>query len=93
MNKIKTFEQIWEEAETINPFKSDNLSQIIENIKLSLSNYNDISISSLPEEIKSSLKSKYMGEVLFFLTGISIRDNINIYVALKKEIEENKIKI
>ena len=84
----KHFEHLWEECESLsnNIYKDDSVEKVIEEIKSLLNDYKEIDGSNNPNEIKLSVKNRYLGEIVFLLTTLSIKDNINVYAALKEEL-------
>ena len=77
------FEELWEKCEAFQKKEgfshSLNMSELAIKAQLysSLSKRDDISV----EEIQK-LKSHVLGEILLFLTGVSLSDNIDVYGAL-----------
>lgn len=89
---IKHFEELWEESENI--FKNDLLpiKAIMMELHAKLSVYEALDAAeNLPTEEKLKLKSHTMGKILVSLTQLSIKDNINTFIALSKAIEDAKI--
>lgn len=84
-NNIKHFETLWEESEklTENMYKDIPTDKLVEKIAETLASYSEAGqIES--KEISDSLKSKLIGEAVFMITAISLRDNINVYAALQE---------
>lgn len=90
---IVHFEELYNQAETLSSqiYKNLSIEELIKDINDLLQNYKEIDISTHPNEVKSSLKKRYLGEILFLITSISDRDKINVYAALKEEIALNKL--
>lgn len=90
-NNIKHFEQLWDESEQltskVHAAKSNN--EILNSILALLNDYKDISTMDVPIELKTSLKHRHMGEIMFLITSIAARDNINVYAALMEEMKLN----
>lgn len=88
MTDIIHYEHLYEQAEKLASQINKDIStgDVIDLISSTLGEYNSINISSLPNEVKSSLKRKHMGEIIFLLSVLSERDNINVYAALQDEI-------
>ena len=87
-NNIKHFETLWDESEALvskihEKSSHDDLIKLISNLT---NDYKEMHSSNLPDEVKSSLKTRYMGEIIFLLSALSQRDNINVYAALKEEL-------
>lgn len=89
-SKIKHFETLWEEAEAlaVTANKELGLAELANSIRDLLDSY--IGVDS-KDEIGFLLKKKYLAEILFTLSTISARDNINVYAALKEELLINEI--
>lgn len=85
------FENLWDESEQHSSKEYENLSteEIADKIKHILDDYKSINTNNInySYEVIRSLKKRYMGELLFLLTAISMRDEINVYVALQEEID------
>lgn len=85
-NNIKHFEVLWEESEKLAEKLHGKTSteELVKLVSEALTSYVEITkIDS--KEISDSLKSKYMGEIVFLLTAVSLRDNINVYAALMEQ--------
>ena len=77
------FEDLWEICEAFHQ-KSEGFADSI-NIKeliMKLGVYESVSKSSLSQLEKQKAKSQIIGEILLFLTLVSVKDNINVYAAL-----------
>jgi hypothetical protein len=91
MNEIKSFEQLWDEAEkrSIQVNKNDASHYLLDDIRVIInsiiSNYNNDNFS---KEIKSLIMQNLIGELLFTLSTITARENINIWSALKEHIDK-----
>lgn len=48
--------------------------------------YQTLSYNSLPPDELQKAKSLLMGEILFFLTSMSVQDNIDVFAALAKTL-------
>lgn len=86
---LKHFEQLWEESEQL-ASKVHATNDVMTLINGLLKDYTDLSTLELPDEVKSSLRKRYMGEIVFLLTALSARDNINVYAALSEEMKLNE---
>jgi hypothetical protein len=84
-SEVKHYEHIWEEAEKNS--KEENSLFVLDNINSLISDYKDISEASTDEKTKSIFKFRKFGEILFALCELSKIDNINVYTALKQEID------
>jgi hypothetical protein len=91
MADIKHFETLFEEAEilSLQKNKAKSTAEIIKEITELFNSYSEAdTIDS--KEISASLKHRYMGEALFLMTTLSMRDNINTYAALNDQMNLNK---
>lgn len=91
MADIKHYEQVWEEAEILSLQKNKGKStpEIIKEIIELFTSYSEAdTIDS--KEVSASLKHRYMGEALFLMTAISMRDGVNTYAALNDMLTMNK---
>jgi hypothetical protein len=94
-NKTKHFEDLWNESEQLvsKLHKDTSTEDLIKLITNLLVDYKDMSTSTIiPDEVKKSLKNRYMGEIVFLLTCVSLRDNINVYASLMEELRLNESK-
>ena len=79
------FENLWEKCEQYHKNSSsdnssdDILSEII--FKINLLKIIE-SKADLPKEEAEQAKSRLLGEILFSLTNLSLKDNINVFQAL-----------
>jgi hypothetical protein len=93
MNNILSFEDLWEKSEDMASkiHKTSTLTDIINQISNLLNNYDKICSSDISQEVMSSLKKRYVGEILFLISAISHKDNINIYEVLQEELSMNDL--
>lgn len=89
--KEQNFQDIWVAAEELSSKLNNDksMADIVKSIETLLGTYTGIAASNLPNEIKTSLAARQMGEIVFLLTTISARDNINVWIALENEIKLN----
>lgn len=94
---VKTFDNIWEDAEKLleQETSHSSTSQLIKECIAKLSMLDSLSSleNTMPTEDLLRLKSHAMGKVLLVLTQISMKDNINVYTALRDVIENRKISL
>lgn len=90
----KHFEHLWEESENLSNsiYKEETTDKVISEIISLLNDFKEIDSSDNPIEIKKSVKNRYVGEIVFLLTALSYKDNINVYAALKEELILNATK-
>jgi hypothetical protein len=84
------FENLWEMCEAFHQ-KSEGFAAPIDmdELILKLGLYQSLSSNkiNLPIEDLQKAKSRIMGEILFFLTNISIKDNIDVFNALLEALK------
>lgn len=85
---MKSFQIMWEESELLSKKVLEGASdtELLSLIVDLVNDYKKISSENYPDEIKNSIKKRYMGELLFYITAVSARDNINVYAALKEQM-------
>jgi hypothetical protein len=91
-NSIVHFETLYEQAEQLAKQRNENKStaDIVKEISELLTSYSETdAIDS--KEITKSLKNRYLGEVMFLITALSQRDDVNVYGALQQQLTLNKI--
>lgn len=88
--ETKSFDSLWCDAEAISQnINKDNSSvSILQNITALCSLLQDSEESS--KEAKEIIYNSVIGEILFLLTTLSFRENINVWKALKDQIDINK---
>ncbi len=79
------FEELWEKCE--NFYKDSKLitdsKSLLEELDLKLNLYRAIDAKEeIPEEERQKVKSRVLGEILLTLTGLSLKDNVNVFEAL-----------
>jgi hypothetical protein len=82
---MKHFEQLWEEAENL----SHSLEKINYKIALQILRQNIDNI--VDAKVLETNEAESMGEILFALSFLSKKLNINVFAALQSSIEERKI--
>jgi len=86
----KHFEELWVDCE--NFYKDSklitNTSTLLEELTLKISLYKAIdSKEEIPEEDRQKVKSRILGEILLTLTGLSLKDNVNVYDSLSVALQ------
>lgn len=86
--EIKPFSQLWEESEKLvsKVHKDTSTNEILKLITSLLNDYKDMDLSEINDDVKKSIKNRYIGEILFLLTYLSSKDGINVYKSLMEEI-------
>lgn len=89
------FEELYEQSEKLATkiHQTETTTELIASIMSVLNDYKDLATSKLPDEVKASLRNRYMGEIMFLFTAISMKDNVNVYAALQEEMRLNEIDI
>jgi hypothetical protein len=77
------FEDIWNESESFHSKESFSFEELELKIKI----YQLLDSTNLSEEDKNKAKEIAFGEILFTLTNLSLKDNINVFEALKKVLK------
>lgn len=83
----KHFENLWQEAEEINKKSApeSGTDEILDELILKINLYKAIDKNKdLPN--KEEAKSYMMGEILYSLSAISLKDNLNTFKALQDSI-------
>lgn len=78
------FEELWVHCENLSKTTIDdqNVSVLVDEIMMKMKLYQILDSKELPEEERASAKSRTMGEILWALTKLSLKDNINVFEAL-----------
>jgi hypothetical protein len=82
---IVHFEHLWDKCEKNHDnISSDEINSIISELELKINLYKSLNNNeNFSEEDLKKIKSRMFGEILFTLTKISLKENINVYVSLK----------
>jgi hypothetical protein len=82
------FEQVWEKSEFLasEKFKSSTYEQIMAQIIEELNSYKSYETTELSANSQYLLKIRHMGTILYLLSALSHRDNLNVWASLKGEI-------
>lgn len=86
---FKHFEDLWNKSEeiAIHIHKDISSTDVLDHVKVLIENYQDLLTNeAIPNEVVASLKNRYLGEIVFLLTTISARDNVNVYASLMEEL-------
>jgi hypothetical protein len=90
------FEDLWSNAESYHTdtINVDSVQLIIDEIMMKLNIYKAIdSRLEISQQEKNNIKSKTIGEILFSLTNLSLKDNINVFESLLDSINSRGINI
>jgi hypothetical protein len=80
-----SFDDLWNQCEELNKNTSANqpLDGVLNELELKVNLYKTLCEKIPPNaEELAGIKSRAMGEILFTLTKLSLRENINVYAAL-----------
>lgn len=87
------FEELWNQAEVISNkvYKEQQPVDLVKELNDLFSNYSQLDNNvKLPDEVSKALKRQCIGQMLFIITHLSGKDNINIYSSLLEEMNLNK---
>jgi hypothetical protein len=86
------FENVWEECEKSHGELTEDVSSIINELILKINFYKafDFKTESLNEE-QQKIKAHAFGELLFSLTKLSYKENVNVYEALSYVLHHRSI--
>jgi hypothetical protein len=94
---FKHFEELWEQCEKFHEENSsdDTVVEIIDDLMLSVTLYKALheKQQQIPEEDRKNVKSHLLGEILFKLTHLSLRDDVNVFSALETSLRDSKIEL
>lgn len=79
------FEELWEHCENLSKgsINDQNVSVLVDELMMKLKLYQILdSKTEMPEEELANAKSRTLGEILWALTKLSLKDNINVFEAL-----------
>lgn len=91
------FEELWEQCEQIHQASKseDSMSAIMDELAMKINLYKIIeSKTEVPAADLAKAKSHTMGEILFTLTKLSLKENINVFesLGLAHQSHNNEIK-
>jgi hypothetical protein len=89
MTDIVHFEKIWEQAETLSSqtHKNATFPSILDELKVVLQDIRENMQSSIDPDTKVSITKKLIGELLYIISAISVREDVDVYSALKEHME------
>lgn len=92
--KPMAFEQLWEACEQISAplYQQQSSSDLIKELNDLFANYKQLDDNlSMPKEVILALKRRCIGQLLFIITHLSAKDDINVYASLLEEMKLNQI--
>lgn len=95
MNKTIHFEDLWERAEKVSVLELRDEKESLARISAIIAEIRDIYIVSANASDKSLVKgiqSKAIGRLLFALTALSGKEDVDVYAALKDQLDVLELK-
>lgn len=96
-DQIKHWEAMWTDAETLAAqthanktveYILEEMIPVINDLKGFTNTLNVVATEILhSEEIRKSMTKKLIGELLYLVSAVSIRENVDVYSALKEHME------
>lgn len=84
------FEELWEMAEKSQKQDDPNIQNLLNELMLKIKLYQIIdSQSNFNEQEKSNMKKTTFGEILYVLTAISLKDNIDSFQTLFAKVHQS----
>lgn len=84
------FEDLWIKCEELqkDAYSASTVQVIIEELVMKINLYKAIDTKTeIPAEDRQKVKSRVLGEILLTLTGLSLKDNINVYDSLNMALQ------
>jgi hypothetical protein len=90
---ILSFSELWEKAELFCEKSSpdDTTDEILDPTIMQLTLYKAIDKKEIPIEDRKKIKSRLFGEILFMMTKLSLKDNINVFEALGLSLKDHSV--
>lgn len=89
---VTHFENLWCKSESLHKdIEQETVADIIKEITMKLGLFSAISQKNLANEDLENAKTHLMGEILLSLTKLSLKENIDVYVALNTAIMQHNI--
>lgn len=86
------FEELWEKCEKFQESNLVDSSSILDELLMKVTLYKNLdSKKDISFEDKKSTKLRLMGEILFTITSLSLKDDINVFKALFISLKERMI--
>ena len=87
-----SFELIWEASEALYKNDPSDIQSIANELIAKIALYKALDLNNeIEAETKPKLKERMMGSILSTLTHLSLKDNVNTYIALKDAIATTKM--
>jgi hypothetical protein len=85
------FEELWERCEKLHQ-ETQGEASLMDELMMKVNLYKVIDQKTeVPEDERQKLKSRAMGEILLTLTGLSLKDNINVFEALSIALQYRSV--
>jgi hypothetical protein len=86
------FEDLWEKSENFikNNFSDETLDDIFNALNMQLYLYKELDKKEISNEERIKVKSHLLGEVIFTITKISLKDNIDVFESLLTALKDHK---
>lgn len=91
---VHHFEELWEQCEKyhIDSIKEQNHLSIYDELILKINLYKALdNKTEISEHERKNIKSRILGEILFTLTSLSIKDDINVFSALNMTLQLRQV--
>ncbi len=86
-----SFSELWEKCESIYQDNNEDSSVILDELNMKVNLFKTLNyIQNISEEELQKVKSRTIGEILFTLTKLSMKENINVFESLSMAYQ-NKI--
>ena len=88
------FEELWEKCENFQKESASNMGPkfMIDELIMKLGLYKAVDAKAdIPDEDRQKVKSRILGEILLVITGLSLKDNINVYESLSMALQYRSI--
>lgn len=88
------FEELWEHCENLckSSISDSSVSVLVDELMMKLKLYQILDAKTeMPEEERANAKSRTMGEILWAMTKLSLKDNINVFEALGSAFQFHSI--
>lgn len=82
------FEELWEQCEKFHQENGALNEQIsMQELIMKANFYESMMEKELPQDVKNSMKSRLLGEIIFILTKISLKEDIDTFAALQETLQ------
>jgi hypothetical protein len=87
----KHFEELWETSEKLFDAEKLNVDSILNELQAKISLYRMLGTGSFDADELMRTKTALMGKILVAMTKLSLKENVNTFLALQQGIEETKL--